>query len=166
MTSSEVGNLKSIHTRYQTRSNSSSTTPSLSRSLVTNNSNNVLYSTNTEDKNKTSKEDDSPCDDSHPLTIMYNFYVDSMNKLNPMSILTQVKNELQGYRDCVEKGSNEDQLPPTNLKEGDEFYRWSYWKKTSLLINKKTWTRNKFKEAAMKQYVLQAKKYISRLILS
>jgi hypothetical protein len=94
---------------------------------------------------------------------MFNIYVGIVENLHPFSLLSQVKNELQGYRDCVTKGPNGDKLPPKDLKEGEEFYRWSYWKNCSILLKKKTWTTNKFKEAAIKQYISIAKKYVSRL---
>lgn len=101
----------------------------------------------------------------HPLIIAYNMTLTIIEKLNPYNILQETADELSGYQSCIQKGMNTDKLPPTELGEGEAFYKWCHWKKCSLELNKNAWTPNKFKEEAMKRYITIAEKYCFNYIM-
>ena len=128
-------------------------------SVNSNNSNiNIINDINSENN------DNKEFDTNHPLYKMFEIYVRIIEKLPSYCLLTNVKNELQGYKDCVLKGRNLDKLPPKELGDGKEYYLWSYWHTCTFVIGKKAWNKNKFKELAVKQYISIARDYIADIM--
>ena len=93
-----------------------------------------------------------------PWTVTFKFWIDTISKIPPHSMLAAVESELKGYQDCVEKGRNPDKLPPPHLKAGEEFYLWRYWKECSMVLMK-CYDPSLFKEEAMKKYISIAQNY-------
>ncbi len=98
-----------------------------------------------------------------PLCIAYNVYVETIRNMNPMSLMTEIKSELQGYKDCIEFGPNNDKMAPEHLSGKDSFYRWSKWHTCTAAIKEKSWTPERFKEAAYKRYISIASRYVANL---
>lgn len=103
-------------------------------------------------------------DTKQPLYVMFEIYTKVIDALHPFSLLTRVKDKLSGYRDCVEKGPNSDATPPPDLREGEDYYRWESWRDCTAALRKKTWTPNKFKEAAIKKYIAISRKYLLKVV--
>jgi hypothetical protein len=97
------------------------------------------------------------------LYTMYTIHTMMIDKLHPYCLLTSIKQQLGGYRDCVEKGANPDTIPPMTLSQGDEFYKWEAWRDCTCILTKEAWTPNKFKDAAIKKYISIARKYLAKL---
>lgn len=106
---------------------------------------------------------DDEYDTKQPLHVLFLIHLRLVENLHPYSILSSVKNELQGYRDCVLNGINKDKLPPQEIKNEEEFYAWSYWKNCSTAIQATAWTTNKFKTKAAETYISIASKYLNLL---
>ncbi len=104
--------------------------------------------------------------DNDPLCIAYNVYVETIRNMNPTSLMTEIKSELQGYKDCIEFGPNNDKMAPEHLSGKDSFYRWSKWHTCTAAIKEKAWTPERFKEAAYKRYVSIASRYVGNLYAS
>ena len=167
MTTSEIGSFKS---KISSSSSSRAKATASAVSINSRKSNiNVNSSANSSVDNESGSEDDCNVeegveyDTKKPLYVIYKVYTMTMDNVPPSSLLTRVKMELDGYRDCVQKGPNPETILPTTLSKGAEFYRWETWRDCTCILNRKTWTPNKFKEAAIKKYISIAQKYLVRL---
>jgi hypothetical protein len=109
---------------------------------------------------------DMDMDVDHPLSISYKVLLETIEEMNPLSLMTETKNELQGYKDCIDLGPNNDRTAPENLSGRDDFYRWSKWHTCTVCLKEKAWTLAQFKEAALRKYVTIANRYIENLIAS
>ena len=97
---------------------------------------------------------------SNPLHVLFAVYCAVMESVHPYQILLTVQQDLCGLKQCVQKGPNEDRTPSPRIRD---YYAWMTWKKFTLMLMDKTWTAQRFKEVAIKNYISTAHKYLCRL---
>lgn len=165
--SSKSGNIKSHKKSISTVSTVSTVSSTISSS-----------SSKSKSKTKSGFDDISMADDSkvklpsedskelsinHPLLVSFRQYLKTIESLPRHLIIHPIYIQLSGYRDCIVKGMCEDKHCPDSVKENEEFYNWSNWMNATSSLTKSFWTPNKFKEAALKRYVVIADNYLGQI---
>lgn len=98
----------------------------------------------------------------NPLYVLFRVYDTVMSQIDPNRILLSVQQDLCGLKQCALHGVNEDKVPPQNIAN---YYEWSSYKRLSAILSGKTWTPERFREVAMKNYIATAHRYLCRLKL-
>lgn len=113
-----------------------------------------------------SASDNSGCNESEyditqPYYLMFLVNKERISKLHPYAMLKKTELYLTGLADCIEKGPTQDVLPPMDLKEGDDYYRWESWRDCTCILKKTAWTPSNFKDAAVKNYLSISQDYLN-----
>lgn len=154
--------------KFSKRSSSSTNSSSSSNNSGTNNGELIVPAANATILSNTncagsagSNVSESEYDISQPYYLMFLVNKERIAKLHPYAMLKKTELYLTGLADCIEKGPTQDVLPPADLKEGDDYYRWESWRDCTCILKKTAWTPSNFKDAAVKTYLSISQDYLN-----